>query len=120
MSGLLTVEGDGEAPAAGRIQVAGEIDLNTDVMKGEGRLQLNGLKEAPPLKIRLNGPVLLPQRQIESAALGVFYVDDFAKRANVTAKDEVDRQIDMFREAIDKLENDTESASTDTTTETVN
>ena len=72
LSGLLTMDGDGEAPAAGQIQIAGEIDFNTDVMKGEGRVQLNGLKDAPPLKIRLNGPVLSPQRQIESAALGVF------------------------------------------------
>ena len=47
-------------------------------------------------------------------------MDDFAKRANVSAKDEVDKQIDMFREAIDKLETDTESASSDTQAETVN
>ncbi len=88
----------------GTLTVLGEMDLTVGIMNGEGIVALESEDEAPPLKIRLTGPFKEPSRQIESAALGAFYVDDFAARSNSAEKTEADRQIDVFRAAIERLD----------------
>ncbi len=92
----------------GTLTLLGELDLTLGIINGEGVIRLEGDGEAPPIKIRLTGPYDEPDRQIESASMGAFYVDDFAARANNIEKTETDRQINAFREGIQRLETKTQ------------
>lgn len=88
----------------GAMTIRGEIDLTTHFVNGEGSIIFANYEDSPPLKIRLTGALNAPRRQIESASLGAYFVDDFAARADNIAKSEADRQIEMFRTAIERLD----------------
>ncbi len=94
--------GKGESEAT--MALAGEIDFNTDVINGEGLLRLASYQNAPPAKIRVMGPIAAPERRIETAALGSYFVADFAKRSDAKSQSDIDRQIDLLRSAIEGLE----------------
>ena len=89
---------------AGDIAFTGDIDLNTDVINGQAALSLDAYDEAPPLKMRLIGPVAAPRLQLESAAFGSYFIDDFAARADQAVKSDMDKQIDLLKSAIDRLD----------------
>gem|GEM_PF-3497221 len=89
---------------AGEVVFSGDVDLNTDVMNGQIALSLDAYAEAPPLKLRLIGPVGTPRLQLESAAFGSYFVDDFAARADQAVKSEMDKEIDLLKSAIDRLD----------------
>ena len=95
---------------------SGDIDLNTSVMNGQAALTLTAYGKAPPLTLRLTGPVAAPTLQVESTALGSYFIDDFAKRADQVAKSEMDKEIDLLKSAIDRLDAQTESETPESET----
>jgi len=92
-----------DTQGAATLTFDGMIDLTTRLINGEGRIRLMGAEKSPALNIRLTGPLKAPQRHIESAALGSFYIDQFAARADDLTGTETDRKIEVFRSAIDTL-----------------
>ncbi len=101
--GIVSSKSITESDGAATVNFDGVIDLSTRLVNGEGRVRLVGEEGAPSLNIRLTGPLEAPRRQIESASLGVFYIDEFADRADHLSGTETDRQIEVFRSAIDTL-----------------
>jgi len=89
---------------AGQMIFTGDVDLNTDVMNGQVSLLLDAYADAPPLKLRLIGPIGAPRLQLESAAFGSHFIDDFAERADQAVKSEMDKEIDLLKSAIDRLD----------------
>ncbi len=95
----------GDVEGMATLSLSGDVDLTTRLIAGEAAVKLTRADEAaPPLVLRLTGPLSAPRRQIEAAALGAFYVDDFAKRADHVTGTETDRKIELFRNAIETLD----------------